>query len=280
MGSIRSRTARCAAVAYEWWVFLHVAGVFAFLTAHGVSVAVSLRLRNERDPARIASLLDMSGRTVPAFYASFAALLAGGIAATFAGSWWGYGWIWAALATLVVVSLAMIFMARPYYQRVRFISRAMAEGSQAVSPEQFDSVLRSRRPWTVTWIGVAGLAFILYLMILKPTLGIAPGAEEPAPQATATGPVVRLAADNIRFATTSLSASAGTPLTLRFENEEAVPHNVAIYADASASRSFFVGTTFPGPATRNYAVPALDAGTYFFRCDLHPTTMTGSLKVG
>lgn len=280
MGSIRSRAARWAAVAYEWWVFLHIAGVFAFLTAHGVSVVVALRLRSERDPARIAALLDLSGRTVPAFYASFAALLAGGIAATFAGSWWGYGWIWAALATLLVVSLAMIFMARPYYQRVRFISRAMAEGSQAVSAEQFDSVLRSRRPWTITWIGIGGLAFILYLMILKPTLGIAPGPEEPEPQATATGPVVSLTADNSRFATTNLSAPAGTPFRLRFANDEAVPHNVAIYTDSSASRSLFVGPTFVGPATRSHAVPALDPGTYFFRCDVHPTTMTGSLVVG
>jgi len=26
-------------------------------------------------------------------------------------------------------------------------------------------------------------------------------------------------------------------------------------------------------------VPALDAGTYFFRCDVHPTTMTGTFVV-
>lgn len=264
-----------AAVKYEWWVFLHLAGVFVFLTAHGVSVAIALRLREERDPGRINALLDLSGRTVPVFYASFAVLLAAGIVATFVGDWWGFGWIWAAIVTLIAVTLAMIFMARPYYQRVRFISRAMAEGSKAVTPEQFDSVLRSRRPWTVTWIGIAGLVFILYLMILKPTFGIAPGA---APEPSGSAPVVRLAAANSRFTETTLSAPAGTFL-LRFENREAVPHNVAIYEDASASRSLFVGKTFPGPATQSYSVPALEAGTYFFRCDLHVSTMSGTLVV-
>ncbi len=261
-------------MAYEWWVFAHLVGVVGLMTAHGVSVAVALRLRSERDPAKIAALLDLSGRTVPAFYGSFGVLAAAGIAAAFVGDWWGFGWIWAAIVTLVVVSLAMFYMARPYYQRVRFIARAMAEGSQAVTAEQLDSVLRSRRPATVTWIGVAGLVFILYLMILKPTFGIAPG-DQPAP--VTSGPTIALAADESRFHATTLAAPAGTAFTIRFENQEAVPHNVEIL---EGSRSLFVGATFPGPATRSYAVPALDAGTYSFRCTLHPTTMTGSLSAG
>jgi plastocyanin len=266
-------------MAYEWWVFIHIAGVLAFVTAHGVSVAAALRLRKERDPGRVAGLLDLSGRTVPYFYASYVLLLAGGIAAAFDGDWWGYGWIWASLGTLLVVTLAMIFMARPYYQRVRFISRAMAEGSQAVTAEQYGEVLWSRRPITITVIGVAGLLFIVYLMILKPTLGMAPGAEpEPEPTGVATGPVVNIGADNSRFTTTTLSVPAATPFRLRFANGEVLPHNVAIYADASASRSLFVGSTFNGVRTRTYSVPALDAGTYFFRCDVHPTTMTGTLE--
>ncbi len=266
-------------MAYEWWVFLHVAGAVAFLTAHGVSVAVALRLRQERDPARVAGLLDLSARTVPWFYISYGILLAGGIIAGFDGDWWGYGWIWAAIAALVIITLAMIFMARPYYQRVRFISRAMAEGSQAVTAEQYDGVLRSRRPLTITWIGVVGLLFILYLMILKPTLGMAPGPEpEPVPTAAQTGPVVSITADNLRFTTTTLTVSAGTSFRLRFVNDEVVPHNVAIYADASARRSLFVGRTFTGNRPVTYTVPAIPAGAYFFRCDVHPTTMTGTLK--
>ena len=45
---------------YNWWVFLHIAGVFAFLTAHGVSVGVAFKLRRERDPQRILALNELS----------------------------------------------------------------------------------------------------------------------------------------------------------------------------------------------------------------------------
>ena len=266
-------------MAYQWWVFLHLAGVFGFLTAHGVSVAVGLRLRTERDPARVAALLELSARTVPAFYVSLALLLVGGIVAAFVGDLWGFGWIWAAIVALLVVTLAMIFMARPYYQRVRFISRAMAEGSQAVTPEQFDEVLRGPRPLTVAWIGGVGLLFILYLMVVKPTLGMAPTTEAVPPPDPAR-PSVTVASVNSRFEPTALSAPADTAFDLRFENEDSgIPHNVAIYADTTASRSLFVGETFPGPATRVHRVSAIPAGTYFFRCDVHPATMTGSLEV-
>ena len=45
---------------YPWIVFLHVAGVFLFFMAHGTSMAVGFRLRQERDPARVRALLDLS----------------------------------------------------------------------------------------------------------------------------------------------------------------------------------------------------------------------------
>jgi plastocyanin len=263
----------------RWWVYLHLAGVFAFLSIHGVSMTIGLRLRKERDAARITALLDLSGRTVPAFYISLAFLVVTGVVSALVDDWFGYGWIWGAILTLVVVSVGMFFMARPYYQRVRFISRAIAEGSKAVTPEQFDSVLRSPRPVTITWMGVAGLGFILYLMLFKPTLGLSPSVATPT--VAPTGPVVTVVSIQSRFTVTSLTAPAGTAFSLRFDNRDAgVLHNVAVYADASASRSLFVGSRFPGPRIFPYRVPALPAGTYFFRCDLHPTTMTGSLVVG
>ena len=80
---------------YQWWVFVHLAGVFGLLVSHGVSVAVTFRLRAERDPARAATLLEISSSTITAFYVSLAVLLLGGIVAAFDGGLWGYGWIWA-----------------------------------------------------------------------------------------------------------------------------------------------------------------------------------------
>jgi hypothetical protein len=41
----------------------------------------------------------------------------------------------------------------------------------------------------------------------------------------------------------------------------------------------FVGETFSGPDVVTDEVPALEAGSYFFRWDVHPTTMTGTFEV-
>ncbi len=45
---------------YDAVKFLHVLGVFAFLMAHGASASMLFRLRRERDPEKIRTLLDLS----------------------------------------------------------------------------------------------------------------------------------------------------------------------------------------------------------------------------
>ena len=68
---------------------------------------------------------------------------------------------------------------------------------------------------------------------------------------------------------------AGKAFQLTFDNEDGAPHNVAIYTDSSASQATFQGDIFSS-GTRVYDVPALTAGSYFFRCDVHPD-MTGTI---
>ncbi len=99
------------------------------------------------------------------------------------------------------------------------------------------------------------------------------------------GSVVNLAAPvdaaSKGFEQTSLSAPAGTAFTLAFHNmDSGVTHNVEIFdgADATAPK-VFSGTLITGGLTADYAVGPLDAGTYFFHCQVHPTTMTGTLTV-
>lgn len=254
---------------YQWFVFVHLAGVFGLLASHGVSMVVMFRLRTERDPARVDGLLQLSAASITPFWLSTVVLLVGGIVAAFLGDLWSYGWIWASIGTLVVIIVAMFAMARPYYRRVRFVSRAMAEGSQAVSPEQFDRILSSGRPWAVAVVGFGGLALILYLMLFKPELGLAPQRTE----ALATGPAVRIAAEELSFSTGRLGAPAGEPFRLVFENRASVPHNVSIHRGEEA---VFEGEVVAGPTTVTYSVPALEAGEYSFVCDIHPE-MTGTL---
>ena len=90
---------------------------------------------------------------------------------------------------------------------------------------------------------------------------------------------IAISANDLRFSTDTLSAPADEPFQIAFDNQESAPHNVAMYRDASAAEEVFVHEPFSGPAMVTYDVPALAAGTYFFRCDLHPD-MAGQLSVG
>lgn len=257
---------------YQWFVFIHLLGVFGLLASHGVSMVVMFRLRTEREPSRVDELLQLSASSITPFWISTAVLLLGGIVAAFLGpDLWSYGWIWASVATLLVIIVAMFLLARPYYRRVRFVARAMSEGSEAVSSEQFDRILASGRPWAVAAIGFGGLALILYFMLFKPTLGLAPATSV----ATATGPAVHLSADELSFGADRLRAPAGRPFRLVFDNRAAVPHNVSIHQGEDA---VFEGEVVAGPTTVTYSVPALGAGEYRYVCDVHPDQMTGTLE--
>lgn len=153
---------------YQWWVFLHIAGVFVFLVSHGISIGVSMRLRQERDPNRIMALLDVSSSSISGLYVGLVLLLAGGVVAGFVGDWWGQGWIWVALGTLAAVMILMYALATNYYKRLRLIVGAMADGSQAVSDERLAELLSGPRPVVLAVLGSGGLLFILYLMMFKP----------------------------------------------------------------------------------------------------------------
>jgi plastocyanin len=89
----------------------------------------------------------------------------------------------------------------------------------------------------------------------------------PAAPADPNAPVV--VAKDMQFVTKDVQVPAGAPFQVTFTNADGAPHNVAIYTDSSASTNLFRGEIFAG-ATKVEQVPALAAGTYFFRCDVHP----------
>jgi plastocyanin len=105
----------------------------------------------------------------------------------------------------------------------------------------------------------------------------------PSSPAAASGDAATAEADftitaaDLQFDQDTLTVPAGAPFTLEFVNEEAAPHNVAIYTDSSASEDLFVGEVVT-ETTIVYEIPALEPGEYFFRCDVHPD-MTGTLIV-
>ncbi|MFB3764781.1 MAG: cupredoxin domain-containing protein [Methanotrichaceae archaeon] len=90
-----------------------------------------------------------------------------------------------------------------------------------------------------------------------------------------------LIAENLAFDKNTITVPAGAKVTINFNNKDSgVPHNFAAYTDSSATTTIFKGNVITGPAKTTYVFTApSQAGTYFFRCDIHPTQMTGQFVV-
>jgi len=100
-----------------------------------------------------------------------------------------------------------------------------------------------------------------------------------AAQPIPSGPVdpngPTIVAKDMKFQNASVEVKAGQNVTLHFDNQDSAPHNVAIYRDSSATSAISIGDVVSS-GKKDQVVPALPAGTYFFRCDVHHD-MTGSI---
>jgi cytochrome c oxidase subunit II len=96
---------------------------------------------------------------------------------------------------------------------------------------------------------------------------------------TPTAGKITVVAKSIRFDTSCIEVPAGGTTQLVFDNKDTAgtPHNIEIFTDRSAI-SRLAGATSPSdcitaPGTATYQISGLQPGTYFFRCDIHPTQM-------
>ncbi len=142
--------------------------MFGFLLAHGVSVTVAFRIREERDRVKIKDLISLSGTSVRLMYVSLLMLLVGGIVMTFQLHYWGQLWIRLSLGLLIATIIFMIGMASPYYRRVSESVELRPSGVPRKSDEELEAILTSAVPMIVAGVGFAALMAILYLMIFKP----------------------------------------------------------------------------------------------------------------
>ncbi len=149
---------------YTFWLFVHFSGLLLFVAGHGASATSGMRLRRERDPARMAALLDASAATRGATYAGLILLGVGGIADAFVGHWWSAGWIWASIGVFVVMTVILVGLAIPYYRRLRLA----VSGAAAPDGAEIQRLAGSSTPLVILWVGVAGLGVILWLMVAKP----------------------------------------------------------------------------------------------------------------
>ncbi len=115
--------------------------------------------------------------------------------------------------------------------------------------------------------------------------GGAGGSAAPGASVDPNAPVVTVSAPDGAatggFTPTTLEAKADTAFTLVFDNQDATtgPHNVVITDPSGATVAIGDTAFFTGPSKRSYAVPALKAGAYPFVCQVHVTTMKGTLEV-
>ena len=96
---------------------------------------------------------------------------------------------------------------------------------------------------------------------------------------TASNGALQIAAQNVHFDTACMQAPAGQPFKIQFDNKDAgIQHNVAVFTNSTLSQKLFAGELVTGPATATYSVAPLQAGTYYFHCDVHPG-MNGTFRV-
>jgi plastocyanin len=118
---------------------------------------------------------------------------------------------------------------------------------------------------------------VVALSLLLASLALAACAPAALPTEAGVDGDAQIVTREMAFVPTTLRVVAERPSTLLLVNEDAAPHNVAIYRDSSASEALFVGELISSSSV-TYELPSLAPGSYFFRCDLHPE-MTGMLVV-
>lgn len=158
---------------YEWTRLLHVASAFGFILAHGASAAVALQLRRERDPGRVAALLDLSRSAMGGItWAMALAMLLSGIWLGFQADHWGRAWIWASIVILVVLMGLMTPLGGIKMNRLRAALGMAIDPKQPapapVSRTELEAILDAWDPAPLTATGLGGLLAILALMVLKP----------------------------------------------------------------------------------------------------------------
>jgi plastocyanin len=87
----------------------------------------------------------------------------------------------------------------------------------------------------------------------------------------------------IQFDTSELRIAAETEVTITVDNiDTGIPHSFAVYTSRDAAESgeeALAATEICTAPCTDTVTLNLSAGEYFFRCDVHPAQMTGTLVV-
>lgn len=127
-------------------------------------------------------------------------------------------------------------------------------------------------------VGVLGEIGELVIARPSPAVEIQPPAP-PSDCGEAGEIVLDIAAQSLAFDPTCLVAPAGEPFTIVFDNQdEGIDHNVAVLTEEGGDE-ILREPPFSGVDIVEYDLGPQEPANYFFQCDVHPTTMTGTLAV-
>lgn len=158
-----------------WIVFIHVAAAFTFAAGHGVTMYVAFAVRREKDRARMATLLDLSGAALAsAGIAVLVVLIAGILAGIVAGSW-SHAWIWVSLVLFIAIGVAMTPIGSAWFNKLRLALGQRTRSLKAGDPDpvpasdsELAALQASKVPETLLAIGGGGFLVIVYLMMFRP----------------------------------------------------------------------------------------------------------------
>ena len=158
-----------------WLKFLHITGAIVFVAGHGVSMAVAFRLRQEREPARMLAMLDLSAASLGVATIGLLVLLVAGIVDGLVAGYFGRLWIWVALIGLIAIGSSMTPLASGHFNAIRAALGQRTRGMKPTDPEptprptdEVMALTMSNRPQVLALIGGGGLLVILWLMTFKP----------------------------------------------------------------------------------------------------------------
>jgi plastocyanin len=92
-----------------------------------------------------------------------------------------------------------------------------------------------------------------------------------------SGTTIHVVASGFAFDQKCYAAPAGQAFTVDFDNKDSAPHTFSVYTDDSASSALFKTPQITGEQ-KTFQEKGLQAGTYYFQCDVHPN-MNGTFVV-
>ncbi|MGH2630345.1 MAG: hypothetical protein ACRDHI_07275 [Actinomycetota bacterium] len=156
---------------YEYWLLLHILAAIAFAGCHGASMFALYHIRSlDLDRQRIADTIAFSGTTTRAMYISLILIVVAGSVLSVQGKWLGYVWLWLSIGVLVVTTVLMTAIAKPYFKRITAACGMRPSGVPRVSDEELQELVAGPRSKAnlISAIGILGLAVIVFLMVTKP----------------------------------------------------------------------------------------------------------------